>query len=48
MKSLGFGRGMRYKGVRGLKPYTTSNGEILMVLWTTLLYANSMWGKYSS
>jgi len=30
-------RGTKSKWVIGLKPYTTSNWEILIVLWTTLL-----------
>jgi len=29
--SCGLGRGNKSKGVRGLNPYTTSNGEILVV-----------------
>lgn len=35
-------------GDKGLKPYTISNGEHLMTLWTTLLYANSINGRKSS
>jgi len=29
-------------GVKGLNPYTISKGEHLVVLWTTLLSANSI------
>jgi hypothetical protein len=35
-------------GVFGLKPYTISNGHILVVECTALLYANSTCGKHSS
>jgi hypothetical protein len=35
-------------GARGLNPYTTSNGHLLVVEYTTLLYANSMCGTHSS
>jgi len=48
MKTLEVGMDIRSKEVRGLNAYTTSNGETLVVLWTTLLYENSMWGRYLS
>ena len=46
--SCGLEWGNKSKGVTGLKSYTTSKGEISILLWTIILHANSMWWRYLS
>ena len=42
------GKGNKSKGVNGLKSYTISNSENLVVEWTVLLEVNSTCGKHYS
>jgi len=40
--NLEFGKCIKSRGIKGLNPYATSKGEWKVVVFTTLLYANSI------